>query len=232
MNPMEHTVLVVSNDTELYLRTRRELERRNPLLHVTSVRTVAAARRIVEGSAPAVIALEESCVRPEADGHTGKMPSLESVVAWLAGYAPVVVVGPENREEEVATLVAAGVVDYVRSSGEAWRQMTDRVVLRLQRSSEGEAEVFRTERAGTQTEPVWGADFGEVLRHELNNPLTGILGNAELLLAEIRRKNDGRLPQGGQERLATIAELAVRLRETVWRLSQDWEGRQDPVRSR
>ncbi len=28
---------------------------------------------------------------------------------------------------------------------------------------------------------------------ELNNPLTGILGNAELLLAEMHRKNDGQL---------------------------------------
>jgi signal transduction histidine kinase len=67
--------------------------------------------------------------------------------------------------------------------------------------------------------------FGETLRHELNNPLTGILGNAELLLAEVRRKNDGQLPNGGQQRLETIAALAVRLRETVRRLSQDWENR-------
>src|SRR5258708_7737653 len=44
-------------------------------------------------------------------------------------------------------------------------------------------------------------DFGEVLRHELNNPLTGILGNAELLLSEIRRNDDGRLPAGGLQRL-------------------------------
>lgn len=29
---------------------------------------------------------------------------------------------------------------------------------------------------------AWERDFAEVLRHELNNPLTGILGNAELLL--------------------------------------------------
>ncbi len=28
-------------------------------------------------------------------------------------------------------------------------------------------------------------DFGEVLRHELNNPLTGILGNAEMLLVAL-----------------------------------------------
>jgi signal transduction histidine kinase len=60
----------------------------------------------------------------------------------------------------------------------------------------------------------------------MNNPLTGILGNAELLLAEVRRKNDGKLPHGGQQRLETIAALAVRLRETVRRLSEQWEARQ------
>jgi signal transduction histidine kinase len=69
-------------------------------------------------------------------------------------------------------------------------------------------------------------DFGQLLRHELNNPLTGILGNAELLLSEVRRRNDGQMPQGGQMRLETIAALAVRLRETVRRLSQEWETNQ------
>jgi signal transduction histidine kinase len=64
-------------------------------------------------------------------------------------------------------------------------------------------------------------DFGMVLRHELNNPLTGILGNAELLLADVRRKNL-ELPGVVQARLETIAELAVRMRETVRRLSEEW----------
>jgi signal transduction histidine kinase len=77
-----------------------------------------------------------------------------------------------------------------------------------------------------------GADFGEVLRHELNNPLTGILGNAELLLAEIHRGNDGRLPPGGLHRLETIAVLAVRLRETIRRLSQEWEVRDAALRKK
>jgi hypothetical protein len=49
------------------------------------------------------------------------------------------------------------------------------------------------------------------------------------LLAEVRRKNDGRLPHGGQQRLETIAALAVRLRETVRRLSQECETRQNPA---
>jgi signal transduction histidine kinase len=57
-------------------------------------------------------------------------------------------------------------------------------------------------------------EFAELLRHEVNNPLTGILGNAELLLA--RR---ARLPEAMVARLETIAELAVRLRETVRRIS-------------
>jgi signal transduction histidine kinase len=38
----------------------------------------------------------------------------------------------------------------------------------------------------------------------LNNPLTGILGNAELLLAEVRRKNL-ELPEQARIRLETIA---------------------------
>jgi signal transduction histidine kinase len=65
-------------------------------------------------------------------------------------------------------------------------------------------------------------DFGEVLRHELNNPLTGILGNAELLLLEVRRgKLD--LPPQALQRLQIITELAVRMRETVRHLSDRWE---------
>jgi signal transduction histidine kinase len=66
------------------------------------------------------------------------------------------------------------------------------------------------------------SDFGEVLRHELNNPLTGILGNAELLLVELQR-NQLPLPEQLRPRLETIAALAVRMRETVRWLSEDWK---------
>ncbi|MGB7846582.1 MAG: histidine kinase dimerization/phospho-acceptor domain-containing protein, partial [Candidatus Acidiferrum sp.] len=58
--------------------------------------------------------------------------------------------------------------------------------------------------------------------HELNNPLTGILGNAELLLVESRGKKMELTPLA-QSRLETIAALAVRMRETVRRLSEEWE---------
>ena len=65
-------------------------------------------------------------------------------------------------------------------------------------------------------------DFGEMLRHEVNNPLTGILGNAEMLL-----KLRAELPPNAVARLETIAELAVRLRETIRRLSDCWEAQHD-----
>lgn len=58
------------------------------------------------------------------------------------------------------------------------------------------------------------AEFGEILRHEVNNPLTGILGNAELLLAR-----SDQLPPAVVLRLQTIAELAIRLREIIRRVS-------------
>jgi signal transduction histidine kinase len=66
------------------------------------------------------------------------------------------------------------------------------------------------------------SDFGEILRHKVNNPLTGILGITELLLA--------RLPPAAVERLETIAGLAVRLRETVRRLSNAWDEHHEPAR--
>ena len=70
--------------------------------------------------------------------------------------------------------------------------------------------------------------FSHVLRHELNNPLTGILGNAELLLAEVKRKNL-ELPSNAVRRLEIIVVLAVRMRETVRRLGDEWSAREEEV---
>jgi signal transduction histidine kinase len=57
-------------------------------------------------------------------------------------------------------------------------------------------------------------EFAEMLRHEINNPLTGILGNAEMVLA-----HRDRLPAAAAKRLEIVVDLAVRLRETIRRLS-------------
>ena len=61
--------------------------------------------------------------------------------------------------------------------------------------------------------------------------LTGILGNAELLLAEIRRHNAVQLSETGVKRLETVAALVVGMCETVRRLSQAYDSRVERVRS-
>jgi len=51
------------------------------------------------------------------------------------------------------------------------------------------------------------------VRHEINNPLTGVLGQAQLLLRE-------ELSEKTRKRVQTIEELAIRLRDIVGQLRQ------------
>lgn len=189
-------------------------------LHVRSatVTSVAAARRVLEENSPGVILLEEDAVAAECSPSQAKGQSLEAVVAPLAVHAPVVVIGAAGKREELAGLIEAGAADFVERKGNACAEARGMIQQRLRRAQQKSAAAKAVSDDG-------GEDFGEVLRHELNNPLTGILGNAELLLVEIRRKSDGKVPNGGEQRLETIAALAVRLRETVRRLSEQWEAR-------
>src|SRR6266403_3406635 len=225
----EHTILLVSDDAELCAAARREFEDKEGGLRVAEVRTVDAARRIVADAAPTVILLEETSATPESEGPVGKMPRLNSVVSALAVHAPVVVIGAPDQQSEVASLVAAGAADFVERAGGCLPVALEMVERRLRQAQHLAHWGDDSQRFAGLANALHGAGFGEVLRHEMNNPLTGILGNAELLLAEVRRKNDGRLPHGGQQRLETIAALAVRLRETVRRLSQECEPRQHPA---
>jgi signal transduction histidine kinase len=51
------------------------------------------------------------------------------------------------------------------------------------------------------------------VRHEINNPLTGVLGQAQLLLRE-------ELSETARRRVETIEQLARRITETVARLRE------------
>ena len=51
------------------------------------------------------------------------------------------------------------------------------------------------------------------VRHEINNPLTGVLGQAQLLLRE-------ELSESARKRAQTIEGLAVRLRDVVAQLRE------------
>ena len=222
MSTREQTILLVSDDADLCLAARKRLESFEEGIRVASVASVDAARRIVEDAAPAVILLEDTLVTCEPDESREKAPRLGAAVTSLALHAPVVVIGGTGRQIELSALVAAGAADYVERSGACLPVALGLVERRLRQSQQ-----FNESACLPLAEE--GEGFGEVLRHELNNPLTGILGNAELLLAEMRRNGDNRMPDGGQQRIETIAALAVRLRETVRRLSQEWEARHNAL---
>jgi signal transduction histidine kinase len=57
------------------------------------------------------------------------------------------------------------------------------------------------------------ADLITRVRHEINNPLTGVLGQAQLLLRE-------ELPERARKRAETIEALAIRIRDIVAQLRQ------------
>src|SRR5260370_24925861 len=109
----EHTILLVSDDAELFAAARREFEAKEGGLRVSAVRTVDAARRIVEDAAPAVILLEKTSVTPESEGPVAKMPRLNSVVSALAVHAPVVVIGGPDQGSEPALLAPARAPDFL-----------------------------------------------------------------------------------------------------------------------
>jgi signal transduction histidine kinase len=220
----EQTILLGSDDAVLCAAARREFEAKDAGFRVAAVNSVEAAQRAVDDLVPAIILLEETSLTPLLPG-TGE-GRLETIIAALAAHAPVIVIGAAHHEPALAPLVAAGSAYFVTRSSRCLPialELAEHRLSQIKRRPENAALAV-----STVTGPS-GEEFGQVLRHEMNNPLTGILGNAELLLAEVRRKNDGRLPNGGQQRLETIASLAVRLRETVLRLSQDWEARHHPA---
>lgn len=156
---------------------------------------------------PETIVFDDSILPPDV--------SLEEAARRMALFAPVIVIAPSEKQSQLISLLSAGEIDFVARSGEFLSLAAAFVERRLRPPQTIELE-FRS--AWTADLP---SDFAEVLRHEINNPLTGILGNAELLLSQLRSN----LTPVSVQRLETVVDLAVRLRETIRCLSSEW-GRQ------
>jgi signal transduction histidine kinase len=206
MNLTSRTIFIISGDPATAQRCIEELAVFGGRNRTPVAATIEQACKKIGRSSPAAVFLDESAIDEVHGGET-----LESAVALLTEHAPVVVATTPDKQSGLAFLIISGAVDFVARAGDYLpivAGMLDRRA-RLAERATGTIHFPKGELSG---------EFGEILRHEVNNPLTGILGNTELLLA--RRD---RLPPGAVERLETIAELAVRLRETVRRLSNAWE---------
>jgi signal transduction histidine kinase len=74
-------------------------------------------------------------------------------------------------------------------------------------SAQGE-EQLRRAVAEREARLAEFADLAARVRHEINNPLTGLIGQAQLLLRE-------ELSEAARRRVLTIEQLANRIRDTV-----------------
>lgn len=201
---------------------RHELQRRRKDLRIADADGIAGARRILSEQVPAVILAEERVLMEEDGPWRARRQTIESALSLLAGSAPVVWIGAAREGLQTALAVHSGAVDFVPRSAMCLPAAITMVERRLRGSAK--SVPLDGERSGSPSLGelrVDDLDFGEVLRHELNNPLTGILGNAELLLLEARRGKPD-LPPQTLKRLETITGLAVRMRETVRHLSDQW----------
>ena len=223
MQKKQQRVLMISEDQALCAAARHRLEDRAAGVQVAAVSNLEAARSVLKRFAPTLILIDEPAevenTEYKLEGGTGQS-YLAAAARVLAAQGPLVVIGRSEQRAEMTMLIASGNADFV-ARGPGYLLLVLGFLERRLRQASVPSE---NERALHDIE-----DFGQLLRHELNNPLTGILGNAELLLTEMRRNQDGTMPSGGQQRVETIAALAMRLRETVRRLSGEWEARREPA---
>jgi signal transduction histidine kinase len=226
MHTLDATVLLISHDEALCSAVRSALARSEPSCHIAAVPSFAAARNAVAELSPDVIVLQESSLLPPSDVLSASRPVLlADIVSALAGFAPVVVVGEDQPPANLSVLLASGAADFVTADELHFSDAAACVEKHLYSARRRRPGPNQPDLAAFRYALASEENFGELLRHELNNPLTGILGNAELLLAEMRRQSTVPLSQPGVKRLETIATLAVRMRETVRRLSQAFESR-------
>ena len=122
-------------------------------------------------------------------------PALAESLPELLGPGsslPVLVLAPHGSEPLAAALLEREGTDVLIQAGD-YRPLL----------------LAWVRRALARGEPYW-AEVGRIVRHEINNPLTGVLGNAEMILADPEP-----LPAPVRARLRTIVDLAVRMRDVV-----------------
>jgi signal transduction histidine kinase len=178
-----------------------------------SVRVAATLTQLLESfteSATSVIFI---------DDHLVEGVHLAEFLKQLTGSTPVVILADPERQCELARFVAEGKVDFVARVGDFAPLAVSLIDRRLRAASNG---------SPAKGQGGWheSDDLASIFRHEINNPLTGILGNAELVLA-----HGANLHPSDVQRVQTVVDLAVRLRETIRKVSDAIESNSPVVRS-
>jgi signal transduction histidine kinase len=219
LNAIANEVVVASKralllgmaDDQLSQRLAYELVSHARSSPISIVPSLEQLRETAKENSPAVILLD--------DEFLAAKPLSESLRSFTA-IAPVIFFGSAESYSEVTRLIADGHLEFVARAGDFVPLALSLVERRLRWLDTSESTIG----------PPWAefsADIGEIFRHEINNPLTGILGNAELLLAHRDHFSAMEI-----QRLQTVVDLAVRMRETIRRVSNAWDRQGTPLNSR
>lgn len=206
----EPTSLLGCADAAIAQRLASEMERIADAGRPAVASSLPQLRLLVARTAPKVIVVDHALFEGAA---------LAQPLRQIAAKAPVILLAPPERQAEVAGLVAGGEVEFVGRTGDFLPLAIGLIERRLRWAAMSNSVVG----------PPWAelpGDIATIFRHEINNPLTGILGNAELLLAHCDR-----FSAVDTQRLQTVVNLAVRLRETARRLSNAWESHPRSLKS-
>ena len=125
----------------------------------------------------------------------------------------VLIVTARDGRDDLVTVLEAGADDYVTkpASPENLRARLEIAKTRIANNDERHAVQAELERS------KWLAGIGETtiaIEHEINNPLSALLGHAELLMM------DAHLNPGMQDQIRIIQEQAGRIAEVVRRLAR------------
>lgn len=196
------SVLIVSDDTE-FARTvaaRWQSERRVPEI------TVATSDVWQAGPADGYNLV---IVGPVRDGKTS---AILSALTAHPGKASLCVCG-DARETSALAAEFSHVLILPREDG--WIGTLILVAGEALRRTEAVARAQRAERAGieSQRDAALGRYMIDV-RPSVNNALTSVIGNADLLLLD-----PGQLSAEGRSQIRTIHAMALRLNEIVQRFS-------------
>ena len=125
----------------------------------------------------------------------------------------VLVVTARDARDDLTDVLDAGADDYV-SKPSTPANLRARLEIATRRIAHGEA---RRAAEAELARARWLAGIGETtiaLEHEINNPLSALLGHAELLLM------DRSLTADQREQLEVVREQAARIAEVVRRLAK------------
>lgn len=197
-------ILLGVADNGLAKKLASQLMTSAPEATVATASSLAQLSGLLASANPGVIFLD-------TDLLSGR--SISEAVRHFSIIAPLVVLASINNQAEIAKLIPSSNVDFIGRVGEFIPIATALIERRLKRSHKEISPI-------AEAAPGSLAQLGELFRHEINNPLTGILGNAELVLA-----HRDHLSPVDVQRLQTVVDLAVRLRESIRRISNECERR-------